>query len=170
MNCTTLATVSAPPVWAMSMPSIARGCRCHVQNLLQAGQAFLRIDGKDLRLHVGFQAAALVERFQQVDFVAQPGGLLELQCRGRGRHVFAHLAQERLPLPFQERVAVGECSCGIPPAKCGGCTAPNTGRSRPAGRGETIASGSRPSSMSREQVRNLKIFCKIASARAATAN
>ena len=76
----------------------------HPQDLLQAGEALLRIDGKDLRLDVGFQAAALVERFQQVDFVPQAGGLLELQFRRRRGHVFAHLAQERLSFPFQERL------------------------------------------------------------------
>ncbi len=76
----------------------------HPQDFLQAGEALFWIDGKNLRLDVGFQAAALVERFQQVDFVPQPGGLLELQFRGRGGHVFAHLAQEGLSFPFEKRL------------------------------------------------------------------
>ena len=102
MNRTTLATVSVPAVWAMSMPSTVRGSCVEVQDLLQAGQPLLGIDGKDLRLHVLVELAALVERLQEMDLVAEPGRLFELELL-RGRlHLRPHLVQQGLLLAFQE--------------------------------------------------------------------
>ena len=102
MNRTTLATVSVPAVWAMSMPSTVRGACVQVQDLLQAGQPLLGIDRKDLRLHVLVELAALVERLQQMDLVAEPGRLFEPELL-RGRlHLRPHLVQQGLLLAFQE--------------------------------------------------------------------
>ena len=50
-----------------------------LEDLLQAGEALLRIDEKHLGLLVRLELAALAEAFEHFDFVAQPGRLLESQ-------------------------------------------------------------------------------------------
>ena len=65
-----------------------RGRRVELEDLLQAGEALLRVDEEHLGLLVLVQLAALAEAFEHLDFVAQPGRLLELQ-----------LGRRRLPSP-----------------------------------------------------------------------
>ena len=73
-----------------------------VQDLLQAGQALLGIDGKDLRLHVLVEFAALVERLQHKDLVTEPGRVFEAKLFRSRLHLCSHLAQQGLLLAFQE--------------------------------------------------------------------
>ena len=72
-----------------------------MQHFLQSGEALFRIDGKNFRLHVGAERAALVERFEHFDFVAEPARLLEIQFLRGGGHLLAHFGQQRLLLAFQ---------------------------------------------------------------------
>ena len=75
----------------MSTPSIVRGVLGQLEHLLQAGQPLLGIDVEHLGLGVRVELAAVVERFEHVDLVAQPGGLLELQRLGGRLHLVPHL-------------------------------------------------------------------------------
>ncbi len=88
----------------MSTPSIVRGLLRQIQHFLQPGQAFLRVDVEDLGLRVRVQFAAVVERFEHVDFVAQRGGLLELQRLRRFLHLVTQLSQQPLLVAVQEHL------------------------------------------------------------------
>ena len=73
-----------------------------LEHFLQAGHPLLRIDEEDFGLDVRFQFAALVERFQHLDFVAQAGRQLELQRRGRLAHLGLHFVEQRVFLALQK--------------------------------------------------------------------
>ena len=130
-----------------------------LEHFLQAGQPLLRVDEEHLGLDVRVQFAALVERFQHLDFVAQPGGRFEL----------AVPRPPRASRPSSPRAASA-------------CSPPETSASRWMSRryssfeirklhgavhwsieanrqGRNQRHFSSASSMSRLQVRNLKIFC-----------
>ncbi len=119
-----------------------------LEHLLQPGQPLLGIDVKHFGLHVRVQFAALVERFEHVNLVAQPGRLFESQLGGRRLHLGLHLVEQAPSSSLPGTSAGGGCRGGSPPWRSADCTAPCIGRSTPAGTGETSASVRPLSSMS----------------------
>ncbi len=132
---------------------------CQLQHLLEARHALLRINRKDLRLDVRIQFAALIERFEQMDLVAQPGGLFELERLGRRFHLVPHLPKQSFFAPLKKLLQSANILAilflGDPPIARRvhwWIVASRQGRNH--------RQRSSPSSMSSEQVRNRKIFCK----------
>ena len=80
------------------------GCFLQAEHLFQAREPLLGIDEKHLGLHVLLEVAPLVERFQEPDLVAEPRRLLEGERRRCREHVRAHLLEEPLLAPFEERL------------------------------------------------------------------
>jgi hypothetical protein len=76
----------------MSTPSMVRGFR--VEHLLEAREPLLGIDGEHLGLNVRFELAALVERFEKSNLVAQSGRLFIAELGGGRLHLATHLFQE----------------------------------------------------------------------------
>jgi hypothetical protein len=94
MNRTKLATVSPPCRCAMSTPSIVRGVSASFSTFAQPAQPLLRINVKHFRLDVGVDLAAAVERFEQMDFVAEPCRLFELDGFD-GQHLAPHSFEQK---------------------------------------------------------------------------
>ncbi len=159
MNCTTAATVSVPAsvgdVDAFDRPRPL----VQVQHLPQAGQPALRVDGKDLGLDVRFQLAALVERFEHLDFVAQPGRPPRSADRSAAAAISSRISASSRFLPpsrnrckrwmslryssFEMRKLHGAVHWAIECSR----------------QGRNHRQRGSLSSMSSVQVRNLKIFC-----------
>ena len=102
MNVTSEPTVSVPPRWAMSTPSIVRGIDSSSRTFLQPLQALARVDVEDLGLGVLGEVAAEVEVLERLDLVAEPGGLLELEGLARLLHLLLHLREDDVLLAVEE--------------------------------------------------------------------
>ena len=81
-----------------------RGLLVELQDLLQPGEALLRIDVKHFGLLVLFDFAALAEAFEHLDFVAQAGGLFELELLRRRLHLGPHLVEQLLAVAFEKQL------------------------------------------------------------------
>ena len=73
-----------------------------LEHFFEAGQTFFGIDEKDFGLDVLVQLTAVVERFKQVNFVAQTSGLFEFQFFGGIGHFGLHLVEQLLLFAFEE--------------------------------------------------------------------
>ena len=135
-----------------------------LEHLFQAGEPLFRVDVKDFGLGVGIEVAAAVERFEQLDFVAQAGGLLELQLLGGVLHFALHFGQQARPCPLPESGSGGRCRVrysSLLIRRLQGAVHCLMLASR---HGRNQRQRSSPSSMSRLQVRNLKIRCRTCTA------
>ncbi len=148
----------------MSMPSIVRGCRGQLQHSAQSGEPLLRIDEEHFGLCVRVEFTALVERLEHVDFIAQPGRPLELQVL-RGRlHLLTHLCRAAFACSPLRNICSRWMSrrySSLPIRRLHGAVHWLMLASR---QGRNHRHRSSPSSMSRLQVRNLKIRCSTCTA------
>ena len=90
-----------------------RGVFSQAEHFAQADQPLLRIDRKNLRLHVFADFAALAELTQRFDVIAQPRRFLEQHCGRAGplAHLRFYLADRAaLFLPLHHHAATSE-SC-----------------------------------------------------------
>ena len=95
---------------------MVRGVLRQSEDAAQAIQALLGLDRKDFGLDVPVDVAAQGQLAERLDFVAQPGGLLEQHGLARLLHLLLHLPEQPVFLAFEHQAQGPDLLACIPRA------------------------------------------------------